>query len=109
MGLAGMGSERLTVGAGLHAVNTETSVLLLDLAGLDGGKSLNGAQARVLGKGERHGIKCVGESAHGILLNAGALDSGVLNGEGASNLGSTATVDHTVIANKVANDTQSIV
>lgn len=98
-----------TVSASHHAVNTETGVLLLDLTRLDRGKGLDGTQTRVLGKRQGHGIQRFGEGAHGILLNAGALHSSVLDGEGASNLSSTTTVDHAVIAHQIADNTQSIV
>lgn len=104
-----VGFRRLTVGAGHHAVNTETGVLLLELARLDRGKSLNGAQTRVLGEGQGNSIQRISEGAHGILLNAGALGGGIFDGERASNLSSTATVDNTVITDKVADDAESIV
>jgi hypothetical protein len=36
--------------------------------------------ARVLGKGQGHSIQRISEGAHSILLDTGALNSGVLNG-----------------------------
>jgi hypothetical protein len=100
---------QLTIGTGLHAVNTEAGVLLLHLTGLNRSQGLNRAETRVLGKSERDGIESIGESAHGILLNAGALDGGIFNCKRASNLGSTTTVDNTIVADQVADDAKSIV
>lgn len=63
----------LTVAASQHAVNTKASVLLLDLARLDGGQSLDGAQTRVLCKGQGNGVQRISEGAHSVLLNTRAL------------------------------------
>lgn len=61
------------IAAGHHAVDTKSGVLFLDLARLDGGQSLDGAQTRVLGQSHGNGIKSIGKCAHGVLLNTWAL------------------------------------
>lgn len=63
----------LTVAASKHAVDTETRVLLLDLARLDRSQCLDGAQTRVLGKGQRNSVQRISEGTHGVLLDTRAL------------------------------------
>lgn len=97
------------VRASLHAVDTQSRVLLGDLSGLDAGKGGNWGESGVLGQGHWDLVKSLGESAHGILLKAWRLDGGILDGEGAGNLSSSTSIDDTVITNQVANDAKSIV
>lgn len=67
--------EALTIASGAHAVNTEAAVLLLDLARLDGGQSLDRAQTGVLRQSQWNGVKCISKGTHGVLLDARALNS----------------------------------
>lgn len=61
------------VAAGVHAVDAQTGIILLDLLGLNRGESFDGVEARVLGEGHGDGVESVGEGAHGVLFDAGAL------------------------------------
>lgn len=97
------------VATGHHAVDTQTGVLLLHLARLDRSETLDRAQTRVLGQGHGHRIQRISKGTHGVLLNAGALDGSIFHGQRAGNLGSTATVHHTVVTDQVAHHTQGIV
>ena len=97
------------VRASLHAVDTQSRVLLGDLPGLDAGKGGDWGETGVLGQGHWDLVKSLGESAHGILLKAWGLDGGILNGERAGNLSSSTSVDNAVITNQVADDAKSIV
>lgn len=97
------------VRASLHAVDTQSRVLLGDLSRLDAGKGSNWRETGVLRQGHWDLIKSLGESAHGILLKAWGLDGGILDGDGAGNLSSSTSVDDTVITDQVADDAKSIV
>lgn len=97
------------VGALVQAVNAQPAVVLGDLASLDLGQSLDWWQTRVLGKSQWHSLERLGESAHGVLVNTGNLIGGLGDSQRAGNLGSTTTVDNTVITDQVADDADGIV
>lgn len=76
---------------------------------LDAGKSLDGAETRVLSKGHGDLVEGVGEGAHGVLLETRALDCCILDGQRACNLSRTSTVDDAVVAHEVSDDAKSVV
>jgi hypothetical protein len=63
----------LTIAARLHAVDSQSRVLLLGLSGFDVGQCFDWTQARVFGQSHWHRVECIGERAHRILFEAGAL------------------------------------
>lgn len=97
------------VRAGAHGIDTEAGVVFPDLAGFDGSEGFDGGEARVLG--ERHGdvVEGEGESAHGVLLDAGGVVGGVRNGERACNLGGSSSVHDAVVLNQVADNAEGVV
>lgn len=99
------------VAAPLHAVDAEPAAFAagLDLLRLDLGQRGDGVQTAVLGEGHGHRVEGLGEGAHGVLLQAGRLDGRVLDGQRAGDLGGATTVDDTVVADEVADHTESIV
>jgi hypothetical protein len=54
-----------------EAVDADSGVLFLDLAGFGVGHAGNGVQAGVFGEGQRDLFQGVGESAHGVLFHSG--------------------------------------
>lgn len=92
------------------AVHTEAAnTLTLALSGLQVCESLDGAQTAVLG--ERHGdrVESIGESAHGVLLEASGLECLSLHCKSAGNLCGTTTVNDSVVSDQVTHDTEGVV
>lgn len=104
-------NERIphVVAAGLHTVNAQSAVLLRDLTTLDAGQGFDGGETGILGESHGHGVEGIGESAHSVLLEAGGLDRCVFDGEGAGNFGSSSSVHDTIVSDKVAHNTESVV
>lgn len=92
-----------------RAVNAQRRLLLLELAGLDLGHSLNGREAAVLGEGEGDSLQGVGERADGVLLEPGDLVRLLGDGERAGELAGAAAVDDGAVADEVAGDAEGVV
>lgn len=97
--------------APLHAVDAEPAAVAagLDLLRLNLGQGGDRVQAAVLGEGHGHRVEGLGEGAHGVLLETGRLDGCVLDCQRAGDLGGATAVDDTVVADKIADYTKSIV
>lgn len=99
------------VGAVAHAVNTEAAAAsgIFDLLALHLGQCRDRVQTAVLGEGHGDGVERLGKCPHRVLLQAGRLDSRILNRQAAGNLGRTAAIDDAVVAHKVAHDAKGVV
>lgn len=93
----------------VQTINSKSAVVLRHLARLDLSQRLNWGQTRVLGQRKRDCLKSLGKGAHGILVNTGDLIGSLRNSERTGNLGSSATIDDTVIPDQVTDDANSIV
>lgn len=109
----GVDDERLlhVVAALVHAVHSQAAANLccLDLLRLDLGQRGDGVETAVLGQCHGHGIQGLGKSAHGVLLETRRLGRSILDGQRASNLGGTSTVDDAVVPHQVSHHAESIV
>ena len=97
--------------ASTHSVDTDTATggRILDLLALDFGQGGNGVQTAVLGQSHRNGVESLSERAHRVLFQAGSLDSRVLDGQAAGDLGRAAAIDNAVVAHQVSHNAESIV
>ena len=66
-------TQHLTIGPLVQTVDPKGRVHLLHLSGPDLGHGLDGVHAAVLGQCHGDDLQCVGEGAHGILLQGRAL------------------------------------
>ncbi|KAI6768986.1 hypothetical protein HG531_010090 [Fusarium graminearum] len=95
----------------VEALNTKLATALgssLDLLALDFGKSGDRVETTVLGQGHGNGVESLRKGTHGVLFKARGLDSRILDGQRAGNLGSTTTVDNAVITDQVSHHAKSI-
>ena len=79
------------------------------LLGLDLSQRLDGVEARILGKRDGDGFEGVGEGAEGVLLNGLDLVGLAADGQRARDLGGAAAVDHSGVADQVADGAERVV
>jgi hypothetical protein len=65
--------DKLTTAACLHAIHTQSRILLLDLSRLDRGQRLDWRQTAVLGQGHGNTVQSICKGAHCILFQSGTL------------------------------------
>jgi hypothetical protein len=100
---------QLTIAARLHAIDTKSRVLLLQLPTLDLCQCLDWAETAVLCQSHRYRVECVGERAHGVLLKTRRFESSFFDRERAGDFGGTASVDDSVVADEVTDHTKGVV
>lgn len=93
----------------LHAVDSVVGVFFSDLLGLALGEGLDWVETGVVSEGSGDVLESVSEGADGVLFNIGNFVSGLSDGEGAGDFGSTTSPDDFVGLDEVADDAHGIV